>query len=122
MTIKRLLVRQTPRRGRLTIRGPDQRVSTMIERGQAEFIAAVIGPPGPQGDPGPQGEQGIQGPQGQQGIQGPPGPPGDPGPSSNTIAGYEVATVQLASGDLLAFDGSHWTNLPQTTVTDGGNF
>ena len=44
--------------------------STLTE---AQWLASLVGPQGPQGEQGiqgPQGEQGIQGPQGEQGIQG----------------------------------------------------
>lgn len=42
-------------------------------------------------------------------------PPGD-------IAGFPVQVQGLAPQDLLSFTGLQWTNVGQTTLTDGGNF
>jgi hypothetical protein len=75
------------------------------------FMSGTQGPQGPQGLQGPQGVQGNTGPQGEQGIPGP-----------NTIGGYGFTFSTLKTGDLLQFSTSSWTNVPQSEVTDGGNF
>lgn len=53
---------------------------------EAEWLASLVGPAGPQGEPGPagpagpQGEQGLAGPQGEPGAAGQTGPAGPAGP------------------------------------------
>lgn len=54
------------------------------------------------------------------GIPGPPGPPGPPGAS--TIGGYPVNIIGASNYDALMFLDDEWTNIPQTEITDGGNF
>jgi hypothetical protein len=54
------------------------------------------------------------------GIAGPPGPPGPSGAS--TIGGYPVNIISAANYDALMFLDDEWTNIPQTEITDGGNF
>jgi hypothetical protein len=57
------------------------------------------------------------------GSQGPPGPPGPPGPSgTSTIGGYPVSLSNPQNLDALMFLNSNWTNIPQTEISDGGNF
>lgn len=52
------------------------------------------------------------------GVQGPPGPPGP-----NTIGGYPIALSGTPNNyDALMFNSGAWTNIPQTEITDGGNF
>lgn len=57
---------------------------------EAEWLASLVGPEGPQGDAGPigptgaDGAQGPAGPQGIQGEQGPAGPQGEQGPVGAT--------------------------------------
>lgn len=49
------------------------------------------------------------------------GPPGPPGP--NEIGGYPIALVGSPNNyDALMFNTGVWTNIPQTEITDGGNF
>jgi hypothetical protein len=49
------------------------------------------------------------------------GPPGPPGP--NTIGGYPIALSGVPNNyDALMFNAGAWTNIPQTEITDGGNF
>jgi len=52
------------------------------------------------------------------GLVGPPGPPGP-----NSIGGYPVALSGTPNDyDALMFVTGAWTNIPQTEITDGGNF
>lgn len=52
------------------------------------------------------------------GVAGPPGPPGP-----NTIGGYPVSLSGTPNNyDALMFNAGAWTNIPQTEITDGGNF
>lgn len=48
------------------------------------------------------------------------GPPGPPGP--NTIGGYPISIADPSNYDALMFVDNEWTNVPQTEITDGGNF
>lgn len=49
------------------------------------------------------------------------GPPGPPGP--NSIGGYPIALSGAPNNyDALMFNAGAWTNIPQTEITDGGNF
>lgn len=49
------------------------------------------------------------------------GPPGPPGP--NSIGGYPIALAGTPNNyDALMFNTGVWTNIPQTEITDGGNF
>lgn len=57
---------------------------------------------------------GLQGPVGPQGPQGVPGP--------NEIGGHPVVVTDAQSLDVLQFKTAAWRNLPQETLTDGGNF
>lgn len=57
---------------------------------------------------------GLRGPQGIQGPQGEPGP--------NEIGGHPVIVTDAQSLDILQFKTAAWRNLPQETLTDGGNF
>jgi uncharacterized protein (TIGR02145 family) len=68
-----------------------------------------IGSQGLKGDKGDQGIQGLQGTQGIAGIQGDQGVAGPQGPAGSFPAGN-------ASGDLIYWNGTEWTNLPS-----GGN-
>lgn len=54
---------------------------------------------------------------GEQGPQGPAGLNGD-----GNISGQPVTITGLATGDMLRYSGSAWTNVPETSVVDGGNF
>ncbi len=73
---------------------------------EAQWLASLVGPQGPQGETGatgPQGPQGIHGatgPQGPQGETGPQGPKGDPG--SGDVTGPFSAT----SNAVALFDGT----------------
>lgn len=53
-------------------------------------------------------------------VAGPPGPPGPPG--SSDIGGYPVNILSPSDYDALMFLDNEWTNIPQTEITDGGNF
>lgn len=66
------------------------------------------------------GGGGIRGPKGEQGDQGIQGPQGIDGP--NAIGGAPIVIGGLATDDILKYDGSAWSNRPQTVLTDGGNF
>ena len=51
------------------------------------------------------------------------GLPGPMGPSGGaTIGVHSIVVSGVAANDLLAFNGSNWTNLPQEQLTEGGNF
>lgn len=51
------------------------------------------------------------------GIAGPPGPPGP-----NTIGGYPIDVMTPQNYDALMFVNNEWTNIPQTEISDGGNY
>lgn len=51
------------------------------------------------------------------GIVGPPGPPGP-----NEIGGYPVSITSAQNYDALMWVEGEWVNIPQTEITDGGNF
>lgn len=72
---------------------------------------------GIQGPPGPTGPTGGVGPPGPQGV---PGPQGEPGP--NSIFGYDVGLVISAIPELsiLVFNGTNWSPMLATDLTDGG--
>lgn len=48
------------------------------------------------------------------GIAGPPGP--------NEIGGYPINVLSPQNYDALMFVSNEWTNIPQTEISDGGNF
>jgi hypothetical protein len=48
------------------------------------------------------------------GVAGPPGP--------NSIGGYPINVAGLNNFDALMFVSNEWTNIPQTEISDGGNF
>ena len=48
------------------------------------------------------------------GLVGPPGP--------NEIGGYPISITTPQNYDALMFFSNQWTNIPQTEITDGGNF
>jgi hypothetical protein len=48
------------------------------------------------------------------GVAGPPGP--------NSIGGYPINVAGLQNYDALMFVTNEWTNIPQTEISDGGNF
>lgn len=48
---------------------------------EAEWLASLTGPAGPQGEAGPAGPEGPAGPQGETGPEGPQGPQGETGPA-----------------------------------------
>lgn len=52
--------------------------------------------------------------------RGVPGPAGPPGP--NTIGGYPISITGAQNYDALMFVSNQWTNIPQTEISDGGNF
>lgn len=85
---------------------------------EAEWLASLVGPEGPQGDTGAQGEQGIQGPEGPQGIQGPEGPQGPAGASAVT----GIAPTTGTAYTVLAADAGVYrrlTNAGAKTITVG---
>lgn len=52
------------------------------------------------------------------GIVGPPGAPGE-----SNIGGYPINIATAPQNyDALMFLSGAWTNVPQTEITDGGNF
>lgn len=52
------------------------------------------------------------------GIVGPPGPSGE-----SNIGGYPIALTGTPQNyDALMFVTGAWTNIPQTEISDGGNF
>ena len=51
------------------------------------------------------------------GVEGPPGPAGP-----NTIGGYPISVSIPSNYDALMFLSNQWTNIPQTEISDGGNF
>jgi hypothetical protein len=48
------------------------------------------------------------------GVQGAPG--------NNDIGGYPVNIISAQNYDALMFVSNEWTNIPQTEISDGGNF
>jgi len=48
------------------------------------------------------------------GLVGPAGP--------NTIGGYPISVSSPNNYDALMFNLGSWTNIPQTEISDGGNF
>ena len=62
----------------------------------------------------PQAQQTIVSDRSAVGPQGPPGP--------NTIGGYPINIISASNFDALMFVDDEWTNIPQTEITDGGNF
>ena len=48
------------------------------------------------------------------GVAGPPGP--------NTIGGYPISITSAQNYDALMFLSNQWVNIPQTEISDGGNF
>jgi hypothetical protein len=59
-----------------------------------------------------------------EGVQGPQGPVGPQGPSGTSdIGGYPVVLDGSPNNfDALMFVTGEWTNIPQTEISDGGNF
>jgi len=55
-------------------------------------------------------------------VSGSIGPKGDPG--NLTVAGTPVVISNLQSGDVLQYNSilNYWTNIPQSSITDGGTF
>ena len=51
------------------------------------------------------------------GLVGPAGPAGP-----NTIGGYPISVSSPNNYDALMFNLGSWTNIPQTEISDGGNF
>lgn len=51
------------------------------------------------------------------GIVGPIGPSGE-----SNIGGYPIAITGAQNRDVLMWMSGEWVNVPQTEVTDGGNF
>ena len=51
------------------------------------------------------------------GVQGPPGPAGP-----NSIGGYPISITAAQNYDALMFLSNQWVNIPQTEISDGGNF
>lgn len=51
---------------------------------------------------------------GVQGAQGPAGP--------NNIGGYPINVSSPQNLDALMFQSNAWVNIPQTEISDGGNF
>lgn len=48
------------------------------------------------------------------GVQGSPGP--------NQIAGYPIVMSNIQQKDVVMFGVNQWNNVPQTEISDGGNF
>lgn len=45
------------------------------------------------------------------------------GPSGNDkIAGYPVVMADIKQRDVIMFGSNQWNNVPQTEISDGGNF
>lgn len=82
-----------------------QSVTSTVESVKYVVTAGVAGAPG------------VAGPQGPAGPTGPQGPAGD-----SYIGGVLTVVTGPQVNDLLAFNGTYWTNKEQTLVTDGGNF
>lgn len=61
--------------------------------------------------------RGVAGPQGPQGPAGPQGPSG-----TAEIGGYPVSITGAQNYDALMFLNNAWINIPQTEISDGGNF
>jgi hypothetical protein len=51
------------------------------------------------------------------GVQGPVGPAG-----SSDIGGYPAVITSPQNFDALMFSNNTWVNIPQTEISDGGNF
>ena len=96
--------------------GPRGDVGAQGERGPQ-------GPKGDKGDTGPAGPSGgPPGPKGDKGDTGPKGDQGDPGVAgSTTLAGLtDVTITNPATGQVVKFDGTTWTNQTDETGTGGG--
>lgn len=86
---------------------------------EADWLASLegpTGPQGPQGDPGPQGPQGDPGPQGPQGDPGPQGPPGPAGADALETLPCESdvfvgAAVILGKTNFVESNMDTWTTL-----------
>jgi hypothetical protein len=51
------------------------------------------------------------------GVSGPSGPAGP-----NDIGGYPINVTSPQNLDALMFQSNAWVNIPQTEISDGGNF
>ena len=80
------------------------------------YTVTAIGIQGPPGAVGPVGETGPAGPIGPQGPQGVPGP--------NSIFGYDVGLVisSIPEFSVLVFNGTNWSPMLASELTDGGTF
>lgn len=79
-----------------------------VNAGVGTTLEVAIATIGPRGETGEKGSDGTRGPDGQ------------PGP--NMIGGFGIQVSALSAGDHLRFAGSHWENISNTSLTDGGNF
>lgn len=71
---------------------------------EAQWLASLVGPQGPQGIQGPQGPRGIQGPQG---VKGDTGAGSDWGTLANRPANLlALATAAMGAGTVPLFDGA----------------
>lgn len=109
-SVKHIVVREIPAESSNTDSKDVQQITTFVTQPVAVTVdnvrqvvtAAVTGP------------RGVQGPQGEVGPQGPPG--------DSYIGGVLTVVDAAQINDLLAYNGTYWTNKRQTLVTDGGNF
>lgn len=53
---------------------------------------------------------------------GPQGPRGLTGPPVTEIADVPISMTDLTPGDVIVYDGTHWTNENKQHISDGGNF
>jgi len=88
----------------ITDGAPPTKWWTQFLKAHPEYLSAIIGPTGPQGEtgiqgePGPQGQKGETGSQGIRGIQGETGPMGPRGPQGETAsAKQKYITIAAAS-------------------------
>ena len=88
---------------------------------EAQWLATLVGPQGPEGPAGQDGAQGPQGDPGQDGAPGPKGDQGDPGTGVTILGSLPTpddlpatgnpGDAYLITGDLYVWTGTDWQNV-----------
>jgi len=81
----------------------DNNVSIDITKQEPAVIEVSLVNSGPAGPAGPKGDK------------------GDPG-DTNSIGGFPIVISDPSTYDVIAFSGGAFVNVPQTNLTDGGNY